>query len=37
MTGRMTLPNAESWWMKYPRLDLVTESRAADCLWLAVR
>jgi len=37
MTGRMTFPKAESWWIKYPRLVLVAESTAADCLWLEVR
>ena len=28
MTGRMTLPKAESWWMKKPRLVLLADSRA---------
>ena len=30
MTGKMTLPKAESWWMKYPRLVLLASS-TADC------
>jgi len=31
MTGRIMLPNEESCGIKYPKLDLLAESRAVRC------